>query len=160
MDVLRRRISYANVMATVALFVALGGSSYAAIKLSVNSVGNRELKQRAVTPAKLSPTTVAFVKQGGGTGHAAASSALDYRERQSTVQVGQEDGLVLKCPRARPHAISGYFGPTDKAGLGKLVLTDSTPVDSSNNAPRSWDIGVRNLDTQPRKWFGGVVCMR
>jgi hypothetical protein len=31
-------LSYANVMATVAVFIALGGSSYAAVNLKKNSV--------------------------------------------------------------------------------------------------------------------------
>ena len=31
---LRSRLTYANVMATIALFVALGGTSYAAIKIT------------------------------------------------------------------------------------------------------------------------------
>ena len=35
---LRRRITYANVTATLALFVALGGSSYAAIQLSGHDI--------------------------------------------------------------------------------------------------------------------------
>ncbi len=33
------RLSYANVVASVALFVALGGTSYAAVSLSRGSVG-------------------------------------------------------------------------------------------------------------------------
>ena len=31
---LRSRLTYANVMATIAVFVALGGTSYAAIKIT------------------------------------------------------------------------------------------------------------------------------
>jgi hypothetical protein len=38
-----------NVVAYLALFVALGGTSYAAVKLPANSVGARELKTDAVT---------------------------------------------------------------------------------------------------------------
>jgi hypothetical protein len=45
---LRARLTYANVIATVALFVALGGSSYAAIKLPKNSVGAKQIKAGAV----------------------------------------------------------------------------------------------------------------
>src|SRR3954451_5808662 len=48
------RMTYANVMATVAVFIALGGAGYAAIKLPKNSVGARQLKKGAVTPVKLS----------------------------------------------------------------------------------------------------------
>ena len=50
---LRRRLTYANVVATVALFAALGGSSYAAIKLAPGSVGNKELRNGAVTSTKV-----------------------------------------------------------------------------------------------------------
>jgi hypothetical protein len=46
-------LTYANVMATVAVFIELGGASYAAIKLPKNSVGAKQLKAGAVTPAKL-----------------------------------------------------------------------------------------------------------
>ena len=37
-DVVRRRITYANAMATVAVFIALGGSSYAALKVTGRNV--------------------------------------------------------------------------------------------------------------------------
>jgi hypothetical protein len=42
-----------NVIGYAALFVALGGTSYAAINLPAKSVGNRELKNNAVTSAKV-----------------------------------------------------------------------------------------------------------
>jgi hypothetical protein len=42
---LRSRLSYSNVMATVAVFVALGGTSYA---LATGSVGSRELANNSV----------------------------------------------------------------------------------------------------------------
>ena len=35
----------------LALFIALGGTSYAAVSLSANSVGARELKNQAIVPA-------------------------------------------------------------------------------------------------------------
>lgn len=43
----------ANVIAYLALFVALGGTSYAAIKLPRNSVGNKQLRSNAVTSGKV-----------------------------------------------------------------------------------------------------------
>src|SRR3954471_8404597 len=48
MTKLRRRLSYANVMSTIAVFVALGGSSYAALKLPRNSVGATQIRTSAV----------------------------------------------------------------------------------------------------------------
>jgi hypothetical protein len=48
------KLTYANVMATVAMFIALGGLGYAATQLPRNSVGPKQLKKGAVTPKKLS----------------------------------------------------------------------------------------------------------
>jgi hypothetical protein len=43
---LRRHINYANVMATAAVFIALGGSSYAALTISGRDVKDGSLTQR------------------------------------------------------------------------------------------------------------------
>jgi hypothetical protein len=48
------RLTYANVTATIALFVSLGGASYAALVLPPHSVGARQLRDGAVTPNALS----------------------------------------------------------------------------------------------------------
>jgi hypothetical protein len=50
---LPRRPSPALVIAVIALIVALGGTGYAAITLPANSVGNEQLKRRAVTTTKI-----------------------------------------------------------------------------------------------------------
>jgi len=52
-SVILRRLSYANVVATVALFVALGGGAYAAIKLPPNSVGATQIRPSAVRSAEV-----------------------------------------------------------------------------------------------------------
>jgi len=54
-----RRPSFPTVISLIALFVALGGTSYAVIKLPARSVGNRELKSNAVTSAKIRAQSVA-----------------------------------------------------------------------------------------------------
>jgi hypothetical protein len=46
------KLSYSNVIATIALFVALGGAAVAA-GLPKNSIGAKQLKRGAVTAAKL-----------------------------------------------------------------------------------------------------------
>jgi hypothetical protein len=47
------RFTYANVMATIAVFVALGGGAYAALKLPKNSVGSAQIKANAVNSSKV-----------------------------------------------------------------------------------------------------------
>jgi hypothetical protein len=47
------RLTYANVVATLALFLALGGGAYAAFKLPKNSVGPKQIKANAVNSSKV-----------------------------------------------------------------------------------------------------------
>src|SRR4051812_13671246 len=50
---LRSKLSYSNLMATAAVFIALGGASYAAVTLPKNSVGTSQLRNQAVSTAKI-----------------------------------------------------------------------------------------------------------
>jgi hypothetical protein len=47
------KLTYANVVATVACFLALGGTTYAATALPAHSVGAHQLKSNAVTSPKV-----------------------------------------------------------------------------------------------------------
>jgi hypothetical protein len=49
----RSRITYANVVASIALFVSLGGGAYAALKLPKNSVGATQIKPNAVRSSEV-----------------------------------------------------------------------------------------------------------
>jgi hypothetical protein len=73
-----RRPSPAIVVATTALFVALGGTSYAAFTLPKNSVGTKQLKNGAVTNKKLAngAVTASKVKNGSLTGAQINASTL------------------------------------------------------------------------------------
>jgi hypothetical protein len=55
-----------NVVGYLALFVALGGSAYAAASLPKNSVGTRELKNNAVTSKKITSGAVTAPKLAKG----------------------------------------------------------------------------------------------
>ena len=47
-----------NAVAYLALFVALGGTSFAAANLPTNSVGTRQLRNHSITPIKLDPSKI------------------------------------------------------------------------------------------------------
>jgi len=61
-----KRFSYANVMSTLALFVALGGVSYAATSLPANSVGRQQLKPNAVNGSKVANRSLRAVDFAAG----------------------------------------------------------------------------------------------
>ena len=58
---LRTWLSFANVVSVLALFLALGGSAYAAGVLPVNSVGTPQLKAGSVTSGKVKDGTLKAV---------------------------------------------------------------------------------------------------
>jgi hypothetical protein len=101
MQRIRSRLTYANAMATVAVFVALGGVGYAAAKLPRNSVGARQLKKEAVTPAKLSLKSKATL-----TGPAGRTGATGPR--------GPEG----------PRGLRGEKGETGNPGSSALLSTE------------------------------------
>lgn len=53
-----------NAVAYLALFVALGGSSYAAFSLPKNSVGARQIRKHSITPSKFNPKFTAGTVRG------------------------------------------------------------------------------------------------
>lgn len=81
-----------NVVAYVALFVALGGTSYAAANLPAGSVGNRQLKNHSISPIKFQRGSI-------------AGYVRDWAEVDQTGQV------VASRPRAR------LIGWTDTGGI-------------------------------------------
>jgi hypothetical protein len=73
-----RRPGGATLIACVALFVALGGTGYAAFSLPKNSVGSKQLKNNAVTTGKLKngAVTAGKIKNGAVTAGKINASGL------------------------------------------------------------------------------------
>lgn len=85
---LRKRLSYANVTATLALFVALGGSSYAALSISGRDVADgsltyRDLKRNTLGGSRIQEGRLGTVRR--------ARNA----ERLNGLTA---DRLLLRCP--------------------------------------------------------------
>jgi hypothetical protein len=89
---MRPKLTYANVMATIAVFIALGGASYAALKLPKNSVGTKQLKKNAVTAAKIKneAVTAAKVQKGTLTGTQINASTLGTVPNAENAQTAQK----------------------------------------------------------------------
>ena len=103
---LRRRITYADVMATIAVFIALGGVSYAAVTLPKNSVGNAQLRKNAVTGLK--------VRNSSLTGGDIRNRSLTAADFKGSVQGPQGP--------AGPPGAAGAKGDTGPAGATNVVV--------------------------------------
>ena len=103
---LRRRLTFANVMSTLALFIALGGASYAALRLPKNSVSTRQIKNNAVTGPKIK------------------SGAVDSSDLASSLRAQLSSGLQGPAgPKGEPGP-TGATGPRGDTGpAGPLLDT-------------------------------------
>ena len=102
------RPAFSNVVALMALFVALGGASYAAIKVPKNSVGTRQIKNRAVTAAKLRKNSVNSAKVRNR-----LLRAVDFRKGQ--LPRGATGPLGPVGPPGAT-GLAGEIGPTGLQG--------------------------------------------
>ena len=75
---LRKRLTYANVMSSIAVFLVLGGAAVAATQLPKNSVGSKQLKKNAVTTKKIKNNAVtgSKLKNGSVTNEKLAEGAV------------------------------------------------------------------------------------
>jgi hypothetical protein len=126
---LRPRLTYANVIATVALFLVLGGgAAFAATQLPKNSVGSKQLKKHAVTSAKLAKSTLKQLQ--GATGPAGAvgpkgdtgATGKDAGPAYSTVYAG---GTGLQFPLGEESTLDALALKNLPAGSYAVSFTGS-----------------------------------
>ena len=94
----RQRLTYANVMSTVAVFIALGGSSYAALQIDSADIANNSVRGVDVRNRSLSERDV---KRNALGGRSIRESRLGRvpRARDADLLTGMSAAdLLLKCP--------------------------------------------------------------
>jgi hypothetical protein len=130
-----------NVIGYLALFVALGGSSYAAVRLTPGSVKSSALAAGAVTHAKLArnSVTAANVKNGGLTASDFKSGAFLQGLKGDVGPQGGKglDGISgLKGAAGSP----GIQGPAGKDGSASIAA--KARLGNSVTAPHGASTGV------------------
>jgi hypothetical protein len=165
----RPRLTYANVIATLALFIALGGVGYAATQLPKNSVGPKQLKRNAVTAAKIKNGAVTGAKvQLGSLGVVPNAAHAGTADRASTA------GSVDSLPKLEPVRIAALengcvntnvslFGPAGyyKDGFGIVHLTgqleNCTKNDDAFKLPPGFRPSVAIIHAVPGSEFNSEV---
>lgn len=136
---MRTHLTYANVMATVAVFIALGGSSYAAVQLNENSVRSGHIKNGQVKRADLAKGAVTTAKVKDG-----SLLARDFRSGALPAGPAGAQGLPGAkgdpCPPADPACVGprgdkgepGATGETGPPGVsGRVVVTQMSALVNS-----------------------------
>jgi hypothetical protein len=112
------RPSPALVVSVIALSVALGGTSYAAIVLPANSVGTRQIKKNAVTGAKVKNGSLRKADFGAGQLPAGATGATG-----ATGAAGANGAAGATGPKGAK-GDKGDPG-TDGTGIANIVVRES-----------------------------------
>jgi hypothetical protein len=124
---LRQHLSYANVMATIAVFVALGGSSYAVGQIRGSQIKNRsisgeKLKRNAVGATAVKESSLATVPTANRAsaadtaGHAAGADTAAHAARTDTA-AHADLATNLTAPE-RFHEVGAPGEPPFIAGCG------------------------------------------
>ena len=120
---LRQRLTYANVMSTLAVFIALGGSSYAAYTISGSSIKNRsisakKLKRNTLGGREIKESRLARVPRARNANRLGGLPAASFKVRCPSDTFPTADVCVERTARAAS-AFRGVFHRTP------LTRTDS-----------------------------------
>jgi hypothetical protein len=157
---LKERLTFANVTASLALFIALGGTSYAAITLPRNSVGTNQLrtgairsvdvKDRSLEARDLSVKARRFLKGQKGERGDRGPAGDAGQSGQTTTNTGGGTTTTTSGPLAVTYASAG---PTTVGAAGNNTSTVASDTANCGTGRRVVGGGVR-VDT------GGDVSTR
>jgi hypothetical protein len=138
-----------NLVAYLALFVALGGTSYAAIRLPANSVGARQLKRGAVTAAKIKPHSLLLTNFKAGQLPSASQGPAGPQGpagRDGTNGQNGSPGHSGTPGQNGRTILNGVGAPVDDSGSpGDFYIdtaTDTLYGPKSSGASGAWGSGV------------------
>jgi hypothetical protein len=165
-----RRISLPSppmAVACLALGVALGGTSYAAVKIPPKSVGREQIRNGAVGIAAIRKDAVDSSKVKDGTLQARdlRKGVLPAAPKPGTSVVRQQSGAPV--PAGAVGAVSAACQPGERAtggggGFAGPPLTADNVVDSipvgDEPTPLRWRISLFNGGTAPRTPVAYVLC--
>ena len=133
------RVSPAMVVALIALFVALGGTTYAAVKLPRNSVTTIQVKDRSLLrrdfkSGELRPNVV--IRAGFG-----------------AIAPGGGRGVVEGSCLAGETLTGGGYSYS-----GSLEDLHSAPAGALGSRPTTWQVQARNLGSAPAQVNVFALC--
>ena len=133
MKQIRKRLTYANVMSTIAVFFVVGGASaLAATELAKNSVGAKQLKSNAVVTAKIKKEAVAAAKiKNGAVGTSKLGAAAVTAEKLGAASVTGEKLAA---------------NSVDAAKIGKSAVTNEKLADNAVNGSKVADGSLTGAD--------------
>jgi hypothetical protein len=136
--------TYANVVSTLALFVALGGGAYAAATLPARSVGARQLKRDAVITSKIRRNAVDGSKVLNNSLTGADIDESTLRKVRSAVRADRAVAAVTALTAARATTATDAAHAAAAGALDDVAYestTASLPGIDESNVPTTASAG-------------------
>lgn len=147
MSRIRRRLTYANVMSTIAAFLAIGGASaFAAVHLGRNSVGTEQLKWNSVTSGKLAPEAVRA-------GRLAKDSVAADRLRRNSVGPGKLAPEAVHAGRLAKNSVVSNRLRDNSVNASKIVDGTVGTKELADGAVSASKLGAINVRAASA-WIG------
>jgi hypothetical protein len=140
MKLRRPRLTYANVVASLALFIALGGASYAATSLPKGSVGTDQIQAEAVRTGKVADDAVTAVKLAQG-----------VRERLAPVGGTPATPTTTSVPESVKHAETADRALTATTASSAATAKSAESADTARSADTAKD--AEALGGQPASHY-------
>lgn len=170
---LSQRLTYANVTATLALFIALGGASYAAVQIPRNSVGADQLRTGSVRSAEVRDRSLALrdfslaARQAlrgergpagppGPSGGGASSLGLSYRTAEGTAPAVTAAGSGLSTTTATCDAGQRVVGGGLRVDSGDDTSARESYPNLGNTA---WTVHAGNDGGVPSTYTVFAICV-
>ena len=152
MKQIRNRLTYANVMSSIAVFLVLGGATALAAGLAKNSVGSKQLKKNAVTTAKIKNGAVTSAKlRAGAVGASAlgAGSITNDKLAEGAVTGNKiAGGTIGRGNLSEGQFLPRAFGLVEFDGTVDPILTRGLPNATVVNGAFCFDLPFQVLHAQ------------
>jgi hypothetical protein len=155
MRTLRDRLTYANVMATLAVFIALGGTGYAAKKLDGDTIAKRSIPGTRLKKDALGNKEIKESKLKKVPSAARADNAKDAQTLNGQSAAQLADAAKLRCPAGTTLAAGACLEDTTRTPA-VLLTAFLTCGDVNRRLPTEGELVAfgrqHNTVTPPPEW--------
>lgn len=132
----RPRLTFANVIACLALFIALGGTGYAAFKLPKGSVGTKQIKRGAVTTTKVKRGAINLAKIKASAKNKLGTNVVARVGPEVTVTANSFAKAEVQCQDGEQATGGGMF---NESNVKVVHMTASYPLPQDTSSPADLD---------------------
>ena len=174
MHQIRRHLTYANIVATIALLLALGGTAWAVTVTGADvkdrSLTGADISSSAIATRHLAPNAITSVKIGSGAVTSAdiANSTITSSDLNAALSAQIINRAVVHVTTTGSIPAGQVVTSTPSCGSGDVVgggatfddpPTDGQVVRSWPSSAHAWSATIANVAATPINYTAYAVCL-